>query len=75
MTEFAHGGEWPAGVDRLPPVEVVELPREGDTSEGVAGTLVHAVLATAPLDADIDDVARAGGAGGPYPRRARSRSV
>jgi ATP-dependent exoDNAse (exonuclease V) beta subunit len=53
VTEFAHGGEWPAGITELPPVEVIELPRAGERPGGRRfGTLVHAVLATAPLDAD-----------------------
>jgi len=54
VTEFAHAGEWPAGVAELPPVEVIELPRDGERPRGRRfGTLVHAVLATAPLDADV----------------------
>ena len=54
VTEFAHSGEWPVGVAELPPVEVVELPRDGERPRGRRfGTLVHAVLATAPLDADV----------------------
>ncbi len=54
VTEFAHAGEWPVGVAELPPVEVVELPRDGERPRGRRfGTLVHAVLATAPLDADV----------------------
>jgi ATP-dependent helicase/nuclease subunit A len=54
VTEFAHAGEWPAGVAELPPVEVIELPRDGERPRGRRfGTLVHAVLATAPLDTDV----------------------
>jgi ATP-dependent helicase/nuclease subunit A len=54
VTEFAHAGEWPAGVAELPRVEVIELPRDGERPRGRRfGTLVHAVLATAPLDADV----------------------
>jgi ATP-dependent exoDNAse (exonuclease V) beta subunit len=38
----------------MPPVEVVELARDGSRPKGRRfGTLVHAVLATAPLDADL----------------------
>jgi ATP-dependent exoDNAse (exonuclease V) beta subunit len=53
ISEFAHAGEWPTGIPELPQVDVVELTRAGERPKGRRfGTLVHAVLATAPLDAD-----------------------
>jgi ATP-dependent exoDNAse (exonuclease V) beta subunit len=53
ITEFAHAGGWPASLDLMPPVEVIELPRDGTRPTGRRfGTLVHAVLATTPLGAD-----------------------
>jgi ATP-dependent exoDNAse (exonuclease V) beta subunit len=53
ISEFAHAGEWPTGLTELPQVDVVELTRVGERPRGRRfGTLVHAVLATAPLDAD-----------------------
>ena len=53
VTEFAHSGEWPTGITELPLVEVIQLSREGDRPGGRRfGTLVHAVLATTPLQAD-----------------------
>jgi ATP-dependent helicase/nuclease subunit A len=53
ISEFAHAGEWPTGIIELPQVDVVELTRVGERPKGRRfGTLVHAVLATAPLDAD-----------------------
>jgi ATP-dependent exoDNAse (exonuclease V) beta subunit len=59
ITEFAHSGARPAGVAGLPPVDVIELPREGRRPKGRRfGTLVHAVLATVPLDAPEDVVKR-----------------
>jgi ATP-dependent helicase/nuclease subunit A len=53
ITEFAHAGEWPTGITELPTVDVIELARDGERPKGRRfGTLVHAVLATAPLVAD-----------------------
>ena len=43
----------------LPPVEVIEVPREPDRPTGRRfGALVHAVLATVPLDGDADVIQR-----------------
>ena len=54
ITEFAHSGAWPAAIGEMPPVDVIELPRDGTRPKGRRfGTLVHAVLATTPLDADL----------------------
>jgi ATP-dependent helicase/nuclease subunit A len=51
-----------SGVDtsvNLPPVKIVEVPREPDRPTGIRfGALVHAVLGTVPLDADADVVRR-----------------
>jgi len=45
---------------QVPPAEVVTLPRDAGRPSGPRfGALVHAVLATAPLDADADGVRRA----------------
>jgi ATP-dependent exoDNAse (exonuclease V) beta subunit len=53
VTEFAGSGAWPAGVAELPAVEFERLPRLDLRPTGRRfGSLVHAVLATAPLDAD-----------------------
>jgi ATP-dependent exoDNAse (exonuclease V) beta subunit len=53
ITEFAHAGVEPAGLGTLPGVDLVQVAREGGRPGGRRfGTLVHAVLATAPLDAD-----------------------
>jgi len=53
ITDFAHAGTWPASFGEMPPVDVIELPRDGTRPKGRRfGTLVHAVLATTPLDAD-----------------------
>ena len=44
---------------KLPPVEVIEVPREPDRPTGRRfGALVHAVLATVPLDGDADVIQR-----------------
>jgi ATP-dependent exoDNAse (exonuclease V) beta subunit len=54
ISDFAHSGAWPVGMKELPPVQVVELPRDGTRPKGRRfGTLVHALLATTPLDADL----------------------
>jgi ATP-dependent exoDNAse (exonuclease V) beta subunit len=54
ITDFAHAGTWPASLGEMPLVEVLELPRDGARPKGRRfGTLVHAVLATTPLDADL----------------------
>ena len=43
----------------LPPVQVIEVPREPDRPTGRRfGALVHAVLATVPLDGDVDVIQR-----------------
>jgi hypothetical protein len=55
ITDFAHTGTWPASLGEMPPVEVLELPRDGTRPKGRRfGTLVHAVLATTPLDPDLE---------------------
>ncbi len=55
ITDFAHTATWPASLGEMPPVEVIELPRDGTRPKGRRfGTLVHAVLATTPLDADLE---------------------
>jgi ATP-dependent exoDNAse (exonuclease V) beta subunit len=55
ITEFAHAGVEAVGVEPMPSVELVQVPREGRRPGGRRfGTLVHAVLATAPLDADAN---------------------
>ena len=73
ITEFAHAGAWPASLGEMPPVEVIELPRDGTRPKGRRfGILVHAVLATTPLDADLADAHRARDARRPHPRRART---
>jgi hypothetical protein len=55
ITDFAHTGTWPTSLGEMPPVEVIELERDGKRPKGRRfGTLVHAVLATAPLDADLE---------------------
>ena len=47
-----------AGV-KLPPVKIVEAPREADRPSGIRfGALVHAVLGTIPLDGDADVIRR-----------------
>ena len=44
---------------QLPAVEVIEIPREADRPSGRRfGALVHAVLATVPLDGDADVIVR-----------------
>jgi ATP-dependent helicase/nuclease subunit A len=58
ISEFAHSGAWPASVGAMPPVDVIELPRDGTRPTGRRfGTLVHGVLATTPLDAGAATVA------------------
>ena len=44
---------------KLPPVKIVEVPREADRPTGIRfGALVHAVLGTVPLDGDADVIRR-----------------
>jgi ATP-dependent exoDNAse (exonuclease V) beta subunit len=44
---------------KLPPVKIVEVPREPDRPTGIRfGALVHAVLGTVPLDGDADVIQR-----------------
>jgi ATP-dependent helicase/nuclease subunit A len=44
---------------KLPPVKIIEVPREPDRPSGIRfGALVHAVLATVPLDGDADVIQR-----------------
>jgi len=57
ISEFAHSGAWPASLGAMPPVEVIALAREGARPTGRRfGTLVHGVLATTPIDADLATV-------------------
>jgi ATP-dependent exoDNAse (exonuclease V) beta subunit len=52
-TEIASDG----AIDDRIPVELIELERSGDRPQGQRfGTLVHAVLATVPLDASVDTI-------------------
>ena len=55
VTEWAQSGDaWPLE-DLMPEVAVVEAPRSGERPRGARfGVLVHALLATAPLDAAAD---------------------
>ena len=44
---------------KLPPVEIIELPREPNRPSGLRfGVLVHAVLGSVPLDGDADVIQR-----------------
>ena len=44
---------------KLPPVEIVELPRAANRPSGPRfGALVHAVLASVPLDGDLTAIQR-----------------
>ena len=57
VTQWARTG----GKDqlKLPPVEIVEIPRALSRPSGLRfGSLVHAVLATVPLDGDADVILR-----------------
>jgi ATP-dependent exoDNAse (exonuclease V) beta subunit len=55
VTEWARSGAHVQSGLKLPPVEVIELPRAPNRPSGRRfGTLVHAVLASVPLDADRD---------------------
>ena len=57
-TAWAKSSEAEASA-RGPAVEVIELPRDDDRPGGIRfGALVHAALATVPLDADPDTIRR-----------------
>jgi ATP-dependent exoDNAse (exonuclease V) beta subunit len=54
VTQWAKAG-LPQQDLKLPPVEIIELPREPDRPSGLRfGALVHAVLGSVPLDGDAD---------------------
>ena len=57
VTEWAQSGDaWPLE-DLIPEVDVVEASRTGERPGGARfGVLVHALLATAPLDADAETI-------------------
>jgi ATP-dependent exoDNAse (exonuclease V) beta subunit len=55
VTQAAKIAGEPAPDLKLPPVEIAELPRAAKRPSGRRfGALVHAVLATVPLDGDVD---------------------
>ena len=59
VTQWAKSGPPADNAANLPPVEVIEVPREPDRPTGRRfGALVHAVLATVPLDGDADVIQR-----------------
>ena len=59
VTQWAKSGATVDGGTNLAPVEVIEIPREPDRPTGRRfGALVHAVLATVPLDGDADVIQR-----------------
>jgi ATP-dependent helicase/nuclease subunit A len=59
VTQAAKIGEESAPDLKLPPVEIVELPRPANRPSGRRfGTLVHAVLASVPLDGDLNIIQR-----------------
>ena len=58
VTQWAKTAADDASV-KLPPVKIVEVPREPDRPTGIRfGALVHAVLGTVPLDGDADVIRR-----------------
>ena len=70
ITGFAESGAWPTGVEELPAVDLLRLPRHELRPTGRRfGSLIHAVLATAPLDADRAALAASAATGGTDPRR------
>ncbi|MGH9147510.1 MAG: UvrD-helicase domain-containing protein, partial [Vicinamibacterales bacterium] len=59
VTQWVKTRAAPLFETRLPPVELVELPRAPNRPGGPRfGALVHAVLATIPLDAEINAITR-----------------
>jgi ATP-dependent helicase/nuclease subunit A len=59
VTQAAKTGDQPAPEFNLPPIQIVELPRAATRPSGRRfGTLVHAVLASVPLDADLNIIQR-----------------
>ena len=59
VTQAATSGRQPAPDLKLAPVEVIELPRAANRPSGRRfGTLVHAVLASVPLDGDVSIIQR-----------------
>jgi ATP-dependent helicase/nuclease subunit A len=59
VTQAAKIGEESTPDLKLPPVEIVELPRPANRPSGRRfGTLVHAVLASVPLDGDLNIIQR-----------------
>jgi ATP-dependent helicase/nuclease subunit A len=59
VTQAAKSGDESAPDLKLPHVEIIELPRPANRPSGRRfGTLVHAVLASVPLDADVNIIQR-----------------
>jgi ATP-dependent exoDNAse (exonuclease V) beta subunit len=59
VTQIAKTAEDGAPDLQLPPIEIVELPRAANRPSGPRfGALVHAVLASVPLDGDLGTVQR-----------------
>ena len=59
VTQAAKSGDESAPDLKLPHVEIIELPRPANRPSGRRfGTLVHAVLASVPLDADLNIIQR-----------------
>ena len=59
VTQWAKSGAAVDGATNLAPVETIEVPRETGRPTGRRfGALVHAVLATVPLDGDADVIQR-----------------
>jgi ATP-dependent exoDNAse (exonuclease V) beta subunit len=59
VTQAAKSGQETAPDLKLAPVEVIELPRAANRPSGRRfGTLVHAVLASVPLDGDVNIIQR-----------------
>jgi ATP-dependent exoDNAse (exonuclease V) beta subunit len=59
VTQWARAAAGEAPDLKVPAVEIIELPRAASRPSGPRfGTLVHSVLATVPLDGDIDAVKR-----------------
>ena len=59
VTQAATSGRQPAPDLKLAPVEVIELPRAANRPSGRRfGTLVHALLASVPLDGDVSIIQR-----------------
>jgi ATP-dependent helicase/nuclease subunit A len=59
VTQAAKIGEESASDLKLSPVEIIELPRPANRPSGRRfGTLVHAILASVPLDGDLNIIQR-----------------